>query len=100
MQTDSSHPGAAASWPAERAAWPNLRSPDLLIYKSIALVPVLCCRGLRREWGWGQDHWEECAEEKRLSSHSTEYTDFGDEKTDGESISNHLADLWGVWGVH
>lgn len=60
MQTDSSHPGAAAGSGLQKgAAWPNLRSQDLLIHKSICSSSCSLLQGLRRgSGGGGQDHWE------------------------------------------
>lgn len=71
MQTDSSHPGAAAGSGLQKgAACPNLRSQDLLIHKAFALVPVLCCRGYGEGVGAGAGPSGECSEEERGSLHT------------------------------
>lgn len=44
--------------------------------------------------GAGEDLGERVGRrEERFSSHSAEYTDFGDEKQTERGISSHLADL-------
>lgn len=56
MRTDSSHPGAAAGAGLQKgAAWPNLRSQDLLIHKSICSSSCSLLQGL---WGGEQERSE------------------------------------------